>query len=45
MGKESMCEAGKKKRNKRLEKPARYECKKCGTGVNKKDWICKPVKL
>jgi hypothetical protein len=35
MGK-TMCEAGKKKSKKRLEKPARFECKECGTKVKKK---------
>jgi lipopolysaccharide biosynthesis regulator YciM len=44
MGK-TMCETGNKERKKRLEKPAAYECRKCGIRVKKKDWVCKPVQL
>jgi hypothetical protein len=41
----TMCEVGKQKKNKRMEKPRHYKCRKCGTKVEKKSWVCKPEKI
>lgn len=42
---EQGCRYGKKQHKKRLEKPAGFVCKECGTKVKKRDWVCKPVRL
>lgn len=45
MGSKTMCEVGMKKRKKRLGSSARYECEKCEVKVEKKKWLCNPVKI
>ncbi len=43
MGK-TMCGMDKKKKKKYRDPDGKYQCRKCGEAVNKKDRVCKPEK-
>jgi len=43
MGK-TLCEIDKRNRKKLMKKSGNFHCASCERKVNKKKWICKPVK-
>jgi len=41
----TLCELGKKKMKKHMDKHGKYLCAECEQTVNKKKKVCKPVKI